>query len=94
MVIIFLSIIISISSLFITYKNKENIVQAKKDALKIFDDILNKEKLDKQDLENIIDCIYIYEDKIIIKLKYHYRKCEINLNCLDKISLTDIKILV
>ena len=50
-------------------KNKENIVQAKKDALKIFDDILNKEKLDKQDLENIIDCIYIYEDKIIIKLK-------------------------
>lgn len=49
--------------------DKQNIVQAKKDALKIFDDILNKEKLDKQDLETIIDCIYIYEDKIIIKLK-------------------------
>ena len=48
---------------------KQNIVQAKKDALKIFDDILKKEKLDKQDLETIIDCIYIYEDKIIIKLK-------------------------
>lgn len=50
-------------------KSKKNIVQTKKDALKIFDDILNKEKLDKQDLETIIDCIYIYEDKIIIKLK-------------------------
>ena len=37
--------------------------------MKIFDDILEKEKLDKQDLETIIDCIYIYEDKIIIKLK-------------------------
>lgn len=49
--------------------NKQNVVQAKKDALKILDDILNKEKLDKQDLETIIDCIYIYEDKIIIKLK-------------------------
>lgn len=50
-------------------ENKQNVVQAKKDALKIFDDILNKDKLDKQDLETIIDCIYIYEDKIIIKLK-------------------------
>lgn len=49
--------------------NKENVVQVKADALKVFDDILNKEKLDKQDLETIIDCIYIYEDKIIIKLK-------------------------
>ena len=48
---------------------KQNVIQAKKDALKIFDDILNKEKLDKKDLETIIDCIYIYEDKIIIKLK-------------------------
>ncbi len=50
-------------------KTKENIVQAKKDALKIFDDILNKEKLDKTDLETIVECIEIYEDKIIIKLK-------------------------
>lgn len=49
--------------------DKQNIVQTKKDALKIFDDILEKDKLDKQDLETIIDCIYIYEDKIIIKLK-------------------------
>ncbi len=51
------------------FSNKENVVKAKKDALKIFDDILNKPKLDRQDLEAIIDCIYIYEDKIIIKLK-------------------------
>lgn len=48
---------------------KQNIIKAKKDALKIFDDILNKEKLDKKDLETIVDCIYVYEDKIIIKLK-------------------------
>lgn len=48
---------------------KQNIIKAKKDALKIFDDILNKEKLDKKDLETIIDYIYVYEDKIIIKLK-------------------------
>lgn len=49
--------------------NKKNVVEAKKDALKIFDEILKKEKLDKKDLETIIDCIYIYENKIIIKLK-------------------------
>ena len=49
--------------------DKENVIKAKKDALKILDDILSKDKLDKQDLETIIDCIYIYEDKIIIKLK-------------------------
>jgi len=49
--------------------NKKNATEAKKDALKIFDEILEKEKLDKKDLETIIDCIYIYENKIIIKLK-------------------------
>ncbi len=49
--------------------NKLSIVKVKKDALKIFDDILKKPKLDKKDLETIIDCIYVYEDKIIIKLK-------------------------
>ena len=50
-------------------ENKKQVIEAKKDALKIFDDILKKEKLDKRDLETLIDCIYIYEDKIIIKLK-------------------------
>jgi len=49
--------------------NKNTIVKAKKDALKIFDEILEKDRLEKQDLETIIDCIYIYENKIIIKLK-------------------------
>lgn len=50
-------------------KERRNVVQAKKDALKIFDQILKKDKLDKRDLETIIDCIYIYEDNIVIKLK-------------------------
>ena len=53
-------------------KNKANsktTLKVKKDALKVLDDILKKEKLDKSDLQTIIDCIYIYEDKIIIKLK-------------------------
>ena len=50
-------------------EKKQSVIQAKKDALKIFDDILNKEKLDKKDLETIIDCIYIYEARIIIKIK-------------------------
>lgn len=47
----------------------EDVLKAKKDALKILDDILKKEKLDKSDLETLIECIYIYEDKIVIKLK-------------------------
>ena len=53
-------------------QNKQNIkeiTQVKKDVLKIFDDILSKEKLDKQDLMTIIDCMYVYEDRVTIKLK-------------------------
>lgn len=38
-------------------------------AIDIFDEILNKEKLDKHDLELIIDKIIVYEDHIEIKLK-------------------------
>lgn len=38
-------------------------------AINIFDEILCKEKLDKNDLELLIDRIYIYEDHIHIKLK-------------------------
>ncbi len=38
-------------------------------AINIFDEILNKDKLDKNDLELLIDRIYIYEDHIHIKLK-------------------------
>ncbi len=40
-----------------------------KTALDIFDDILNKEKLDKRDLELIIEKIVIFTDHIEIKLK-------------------------
>ena len=50
-------------------QNQKNITTAKKDAQKVFEEILKKDKLDKQDLQTIIECIYIYEDKIIIKLK-------------------------
>lgn len=38
-------------------------------AINIFDKILNKEKLDKNDLELLIERIYVYEDHIHIKLK-------------------------
>ena len=40
-----------------------------KTAIDIFDDILNKEKLDKGDVELIIEKILIYTDRIEIKLK-------------------------
>ena len=40
-----------------------------KTALDIFDDILNKEKLDKTDLEFILDKIVVFEDHIEIHLK-------------------------
>lgn len=40
-----------------------------KEAISIIDEILNKEKLDKNDLEFIIDKIYVYEDHIHVKLK-------------------------
>ena len=38
-------------------------------ALDVFDDILNKEKLDKNDLQLIVDRIIVYEDHVDIKLK-------------------------
>jgi len=38
-------------------------------AIDIFDDILNKDHLDKNDLELIIDTINIYESKVEIQLK-------------------------
>lgn len=38
-------------------------------AINIFDEILNKDKLDKNDLELLIERIYVYEDHIHIKLK-------------------------
>ncbi|MBQ2062855.1 MAG: recombinase family protein [Oscillospiraceae bacterium] len=43
--------------------------RAAKTALEIFDDILRKEKLDRNDLQFIIDKIKVYEDHVEIQLK-------------------------
>lgn len=43
--------------------------RAAKTAMEVFDDILTKPHLEKQDLELIIERIYVYEDHIEIKLK-------------------------
>ena len=43
--------------------------RAAKTAMEVFDDILTKPHLEKQDLELIIERIYVYEDHVEIKLK-------------------------
>lgn len=43
--------------------------RAAKTAMEVFDDILNKEKLDKNDLQLIIEKIKVYEDHIEVELK-------------------------
>ncbi|MBQ1648571.1 MAG: recombinase family protein, partial [Bacteroidales bacterium] len=43
--------------------------RAAKTALEVFDDILRKEKLDRNDLQLIIDKIKVYEDHVEVKLK-------------------------
>ncbi len=43
--------------------------RAAKTALEVFDDILNKKKLDRNDLELIIEKIKVYEDHLEIQLK-------------------------
>lgn len=43
--------------------------RAAKTAMEVFDDIIGKEKLEKQDLELIIDRIFVYEDHVEIQLK-------------------------
>ena len=40
-----------------------------KTAMEVFDDIIGKEKLEKQDLELIIERIKVYEDRVEIQLK-------------------------
>ena len=55
-----------------TYDKHNTIVSANRTAqlaIDLFDEILNKEKLEKNDLDLLIDKIYIYEDHIHIKLK-------------------------
>ena len=43
--------------------------RAAKTAMEVFDDIIGKEKLEKQDLELIIERIKVYEDHVEIQLK-------------------------
>lgn len=52
--------------------HRDNIVRttrAAKSALDVFDDIINKENLDKRDVEFLVDRITIYDDRIDIQLK-------------------------
>ena len=53
--------------------NKRNTIirvnRAAKLALEVFDDILNKDKLDRNDLQLIIDKIIVYEDHVDVRLK-------------------------
>ena len=54
-------------------KNRENTIirvnRAAKTAIEVFDEILEKDKLDPKDLHLIIDKIYVFEDHVAIKLK-------------------------
>ena len=43
--------------------------RAAKTALEVFDDVLRKDKLDRNDLQLIIDRIKVYEDRVEIQLK-------------------------
>lgn len=54
-------------------KNRENTIirvnRAAKTAIEVFDEILEKDKLDPKDLHLIIDKLFVYEDHVDIKLK-------------------------
>ena len=54
-------------------KDRENTIirvnRAAKTAIEVFDEILEKDKLDPKDLHLILDKIYVYEDHVEIKLK-------------------------
>ena len=56
----------------LTYDKHNTVVSANRTAqlaIDLFDEILNKEKLEKNDLELLIEKITVYEDHIHIKLK-------------------------
>ncbi len=56
----------------LTYNKHNTVVSANRTAqlaIDLFDEILNKEKLEKNDLELLIEKITVYEDHIHIKLK-------------------------
>lgn len=54
-------------------KDRENTIirvnRAAKTAIEVFDEILEKDKLDPKDLHLIIDKIYVYEDHVQVRLK-------------------------
>ena len=54
-------------------KDRENTIirvnRAAKTAIEVFDEILEKDKLDPKDLHLIFDKIYVYEDHVQVKLK-------------------------
>ncbi|MDO4973082.1 MAG: stage V sporulation T C-terminal domain-containing protein [Eubacteriales bacterium] len=54
-------------------KDRENTIirvnRAARTAIEVFDEILEKDKLDPKDLHLILDKIYVYEDHVEIKLK-------------------------
>ncbi len=54
-------------------QNKRNTIirvnRAAKTAMEVFDDILNKPKLNRNDLQHIIEKIRVYEDHIEVQLK-------------------------
>ncbi len=54
-------------------KDRENTIirvnRAAKTAIEVFDEILEKDKLDPKDLHLILDKIFVYEDHVEIKLK-------------------------
>lgn len=56
----------------LTYNKQNTIIRVNRiarNAIDIFSEILDKEHLDKNDLELIVEKIYVYEDHIHIKLK-------------------------
>ena len=60
------------NQILLTHQKQNTVVKVNriaKLAVDIFDAILDKNRLDKNDLELIIDKIYVYEDHIHIKLK-------------------------
>lgn len=60
------------NQLSLTVDKRNTIIKvnrAAKTAMEVFDDILNKEKLDRNDLELIIDKIKVFEDHLEIQLK-------------------------
>ena len=60
------------NQLTLTFDKRNTIIRVNriaKTAIEVFDELLEKDKFDKQDLELIVDKIIVYEDHIDVKLK-------------------------